>query len=154
MGTENTPRNTTMEAAVVTTSDPSASGLINRKVFYFAAACTANSLCTLDLSTTTYGLGTAAKIAPSGTDDPPDVVGVTEVAVAAGTFGEVVTYGPVKCKAHTDLDAGDPVCGYTTTAGMVREFVEGTDGNRVGFCLEDDGAITAGYARIFVQLGG
>jgi hypothetical protein len=128
--------------------------------FYFAAAAAAGDLCVLDLATTvdsdgkTIGLGSAAKTSPAGTDDAPMVVGVTPTAILAEGWADIVNYGVVRVKGNANLDAGDPVCGDTAVAGQVREYVEGTDGNRVGFALEADGAITAGFARIFVQLGG
>lgn len=150
---ENAPRNVTHEKAGVAAVGVECLGFIKRNLFYFAAAAAAGDLVVGDAATTTYGLGAAAKTAPAGTDDHPTVLGVLEKAVAAGAWGEVVTYGPVNVKANANLDAGDPVCGDTAAAGTVREYVEGTDGNRVGFALEADGAVTAGYARIFVQLG-
>lgn len=124
----------------------------HKQSFYFAVAAAAGDLCVIDEAITTYGLGSAAKISPA-TADLPTILGVAEDAIAAGTWGELVTYGVVTVKGAADLDALDPVCS-AATAGTVREFVEGTDGNRVGFALEADGAVTAGYARIFVQLGG
>lgn len=149
---ENTPRNVTLEKAGVADVGVECLGITERKVFHFAAAGAAGDLVVSDPATTTYGLGASAKTAPAGTDDHPTVLGVLEKAVAAGDRGEVVTYGPVNVKANANLDAGDPVCGDTAAAGTVREYVEGTDGNKVGFALEADGAVTAGYARIFVQL--
>lgn len=154
----NTPRNTTIEAAGKSSvgtdllQTPETNGLIERKSFYFAAAAAKAELCVLDLATTTYGLGTAAKKSPNGTDDHPLACGFTEEAVVAGTWADLVIYGPVNSKANANLDAGDPVCGDTAADGTVREFVEGTDGNKVGVALEADGAVTAGYARIFAML--
>lgn len=129
----------------------------HKQVFYFAAAAALGDIVVMDRSTTTYGLGSAAKTSPT-TADFPEVLGAIDYddpngAVAAGTWREVVTYGVAKVKEAADIDAGDPVC-TTNVAGTVRELVEGTDGNRIGFALEDDGAVTAGYGRIFIQLGG
>ena len=150
------PRNTTHQD----TLDVGSRAPQSTRRFYFAAAVAAGDLCVLDLATLvdteskTVGLGAAAKTSPTGTSDHPTVVGVAPKAIGAGSWADIVSYGVVKAKAHTDVAAGGSVCGYTTTAGMVRDCVEGTDGNRIGFALEDDGAVTAGYARIFVQLGG
>lgn len=129
----------------------------HKQLFYFAAAAALGDIVVMDRSTTTYGLGSAAKTSPA-TADFPEVLGAIDYddpdgAVVAGTWRNVVTFGVAKVKAASDIDAGDPVC-TTGTAGTCRELVEGTDGNRIGFALEDDGAVTAGYARIFVQLGG
>ena len=155
------PRNITQEAKAFaeTPLKPSYMGIIKRKSFYFAAACAANSLVMVDYANTTYGLGAAA-LKSLATADSGAVLGVTEHAIVAGTWAEIVVYGPVYCLAHTDVAEGSPVMSHST-AGMVADYVEGTNGNRVGFGLEADAPYTnpelgtsINAARIFVQLGG
>lgn len=132
----------------------------HEQLFYFAAACGQYECVVLDRSSTTYGLGSAAKESPAGTDDNPEVLGLVQKAVAAGTWAPVLTYGVGYVKMNANMDAGDPVCADTAAAGQVREYVEGTDGNRVGFALEAEGTVTLDNGstitggRIFVQLGG
>lgn len=123
-----------------------------RTMFYFAAAASPGDIVVIDRASTTYGLGSAAKTSPA-TADLLEVVGAIDYddpPVSAGTWAEVVTYGVVKVKLASDIDAGDPVC-TAATAGTGREMVEGVDYHKIGFALEADGAVTSGYGRIFIK---
>lgn len=128
----------------------------HKQVFYFAAAAALGDIVTIDVASTANGLGSAAKTSVN-TADLATFVGAIDYddpngAVVAGTWREVVTYGVAKVKEAADIDAGDPIC-TTNVAGTVRQALN-SDVNVFGFALEDDGAVTAGYGRVFIQRGG
>lgn len=133
-----------------TTAAPSYAGLQIVMSYYNAtgASIAAGSWVQLDRSVTTYGVGTAMKLAVDAGISAKEVLGVVMDAVPDLTFGRVCVYGPITgASAHTDLDAGDLLTIHTTD-GMCADQDAVSDSLCVGSALTAD---SSGTATVFVR---
>ena len=121
----------------------------NEATFYFAAAVADGDVVMLDLADSTYGLGGSAK-KTTATDNLALVVGIADEAVAAGSYGRVVTYG-VKLGVPTHAAALAAGIGIVTggTAGTIKALVA-HEQNKIGYSLT--ARTGTNIIDVFVQL--
>lgn len=122
----------------------------NVETFYFAAAVSDGEVVVSDIDTTTgvvYGIG-AGGIKAAATADLGSVIGIADEAIAAGTWGRVVTYGVKLAVPSTGtIAAGAPVMTSAGTAGYV--IIIGTGKNRIGHTIS---AASGNLVNVFVKV--
>lgn len=110
--------------------------------FYFAAAGAEGDFVVLDLADTTNGLGLSAKKSAAADDH---ILGVLDSDVAAGSMGDVVTYGVKKDANVTTSVAAGAKLQTSSTAG--RAEAAGAGEHYGAICLE---AAASNVADVFV----
>lgn len=115
--------------------------------YYAAAAVSAGDWVMVDVgvATTITPLGGACKTS-TATNDLAMVLGVAPLAIAAGAWGKIRTYGPVSAKCDATVNAAGLALCTVNTAGTAKAAAN-TDINKVGSSLA---AVSGGYATVFV----